>query len=384
MNFPHFPSKLPQTGTSIFTVMSALAQKHQAINLSQGFPDFDCDRSLTYMVNQAIKHGHNQYAPMPGLPWLKEEISAFTQECYGTTYDPETEITITSGATEAIYCAITATVNEGDEVIVIEPAYDSYIPNIKLNGGSPVCYTLEAPDFRINWDHFKRLITNHTRLIILNTPHNPTGTILHESDIRQLAAIIKDTQIMIVSDEVYEHIIFDGKQHQSISRFPELVSRSFVISSFGKTLHTTGWKLGYCLAPPPLTKELRKVHQFVTFSTSTPFQHGVARYMKEEKEKIIQLKHFYQAKRDLFLSLMKNSRFEPIPCSGTYFQLMKYDQISDKSDTEFSQWLTSEVGVACIPVSVFYRSGKDNKIVRVCFTTEDETLEKAAEILVKV
>ena len=358
MNFPHFPSKLPQTETSIFTVMSALANKHNAINLSQGFPDFDCDHSLVYMVNQALKHGHNQYAPMPGLPKLREEISSLVNDCYGTEYDPDSEITITTGATEAIFCAIMAVVNEGDEVIVIEPAYDSYMPNIKLAGGNMVCYTMEAPDYKIDWDHFKRLVNHRTRLIILNTPHNPTGTILTDSDLQQLNSIIKDTEIMLLSDEVYEHIIFDGNPHQSISRYAELVKRSFVISSFGKTLHTTGWKMGYCLAPESMTKEFRKVHQFVTFSVNTPIQHGIARYLSSEREKILDLKNFYQAKRDLFLNLMEGSGFTPIKSSGTYFQLMSYENISELKDVEFSKWLTTEIGVACIPVSVFYRSTK--------------------------
>lgn len=381
---PTISSKLPWVGTTIFSVMSALARQNHAINLSQGFPDFPCDPRLTDYVARAMREGFNQYAPMPGLPTLCEEISQLVKAMYGYSYDPATEITVTSGASEALYCAITAIVGEGDEVIVLEPAYDLYLPAIELSGGIPVRYALHPPDYRINWEHLKKLIGPKTRAILLNTPHNPTGTILEASDMAALAEIVRGTNIFIISDEVYEHIIFDGKTHQSMARYPELAGRSFIVSSFGKSLHTTGWKVGYCLAPAHLTVELRKVHQFVGFSTSTPFQQGIAWYLQHEKEKIEGISAFYQRKRDLFLKLMEGSRFEPIPSRGTYFQLMSYAAISDEKELAFSKRLTTEYGVACIPVSVFYRYGAENQVVRFCFAKEDETLEKAAEKLQKV
>ncbi|MEZ4776356.1 MAG: methionine aminotransferase [Bacteroidia bacterium] len=381
---PAISSKLPWVGTTIFSVMSALARQNKAINLSQGFPDFPCDPQLTEYVARAMRDGFNQYAPMPGLPTLCEEISQLVKAMYGYSYDPATEITVTSGASEALYCAITAIVRDGDEVIVLEPAYDLYLPAIELAGGIPVRYALNPPDYRINWAHLKKLINPNTRAILINTPHNPTGTILEASDLSELAAIVRDTGLFIISDEVYEHIIFDGKVHQSIACYPELVGRSFIVSSFGKSLHTTGWKVGYCLAPPQLTAELRKVHQFVGFSTSTPFQQGIAWYLQNHRDKIQGISAFYQQKRDLFLKLMEGSRFRPIPSSGTYFQLMSYAAISDETELAFSKRLTTEYGVACIPVSVFYRHGSENQVVRFCFAKEDETLQKAAEKLQKI
>ena len=377
-------SKLPQTGTNIFTVMSSLAHEHGAINLSQGFPDFSCDHRLLEAVENAMRNGHNQYAPMPGINSLRAQISLLVERLYGAKYDAFSEITITSGATEALLCAIFAVVHPGDEVIVIEPAYDSYLPAIQLSGGIPVCIPLQFPDYKPDWNQIKDTINPKTRAIILNTPHNPTGSILETKDLQQLAEIVKNKSLFIISDEVYEHIIFDGEAHQSICRYPELIDRSFVISSFGKSLHTTGWKVGYCLAPTGLSVEFRKVHQYTTFATSHPFQQGIASYMEQYPEEILGLGKFYQRKRDLFLELMKESRFEPLPCKGTYFQLMKYGKISDQSDFDFSQWLTTKHGVACIPVSVFYKEKADFGVVRFCFAKEDGTLEKAAEKLVEV
>ncbi|MEM7370360.1 MAG: methionine aminotransferase [Bacteroidota bacterium] len=377
-------SKLPEVGTTIFTVMSALANKHNAINLSQGFPDFGCDPKLIQKVQRAMSDGHNQYAPMPGLLRLRSLLSNLQNEWYQAHYEAETEITISSGATESLMCAIQAMVHPGDEVIVIEPAYDSYIPAIQLSGGIPIRVPLTYPTYRVDWEKIRAAINPKTRVMLINTPHNPTGTIWEDSDLEILAEIVRDTEIILISDEVYEHILFDGKQHQSLSRHPELAKRSMVISSFGKTLHTTGWKVGYCMAPAELTKEFRKVHQFVTFSTSTPFQHAIADYLEEELEQLITLKDFYQQKRDLFLQLMEGSRFQPLACQGTYFQLMTYADISDEEDAVFAQRLIREYGVAAIPVSAFYHHPPDHRVVRFCFAKKEETLVAAAEKLRKI
>ncbi len=376
-------SKLPQVGTTIFSVMSALAAEKNAINLSQGFPDFSCDAELLEMVNRAMMRGMNQYAPMPGLPALREGIASLIQTKYGATYNPDTEITVTSGATEALFCAIMSVIREGDEVIVIEPAYDSYLPAIQLAGGTPVCVALEYPTYRVNWDSVKRLINGRTRMIIINTPNNPTGSILREEDILQLEKLISTNNICVLSDEVYEHIIFDREPHESISRYPSLREKSFIVSSFGKTFHVTGWKIGYCVAPEYMMKEFRKIHQFVTFSSSTPFQAGIAEYI-HKIDKINALSSFYQQKRDYFLKLMQPTRFKPLQTTGTYFQLMSYEDISQEKDTDFAIRLTQEFGVATIPVSVFYRKGEDNKVIRFCFAKEDSTLERAAERLMRV
>lgn len=384
MSLYSLKSKLPQVGNSIFSMMSALAAEQKAINLSQGFPDFLPDKKLIENVARAMLKGHNQYAPMQGLPALREEIATWMYELYQTTYNPDTEITITSGATEAIFCAIMALVREGDEVVILEPAYESYIPAVELSGGFPVCVELDYPSFKINWDKVKRVINHQTRAIIINTPHNPTGAVIDEEDLLQLEKIIAGNNIYIISDEVYEHIVFDGLKHLSLGSKPSLASRSFIVSSFGKSLHTTGWKVGYCLAPEALSKEFRKIHQFVTFSTSTPFQQAIAGYLKEKRAAIAEVKEIYQAKRDLFLELMSGSRFQPLPCSGTYFQLMNYGNITDEVDTEFAIRLTEQHKVAAIPISVFYRQKKDNKLLRFCFAKEDKTLEKAAEILCKI
>lgn len=380
----YLKSKLPTVGTTIFTVMSQLAQEHNAINLSQGFPDFMCDTALISAVNDSMLKGMNQYAPMPGLMSLRENIAELIQDKYGATYNPTSEITVTSGATEALFCAIMCTVREGDEVIVLEPAYDSYIPAIELAGANPVCVSLEFPDYSVNWDSVKRLINRNTRAIILNTPHNPTGAILKQEDIEQLEKLVSQNDICIISDEVYEHIIFDGNEHQSLAKYPNLRDKTLIVSSFGKTFHATGWKVGYCVGPESMMKEFRKIHQFVTFSTSTPFQAAIATYMKENRAKIDDLGGFYQEKRDFFLKIMENTKFQPLKTSGTYFQLMRYDTISEEKDTDFAVRLTKEYGVATIPVSVFYRKEIDNKVIRFCFAKENATLEKAAEKLLKL
>jgi methionine aminotransferase len=377
-------SKLPQVGTTIFTVMSALAREHEAINLSQGFPDFSCDPELTRRVNHYMRKGFNQYAPMAGVMPLREQIASLVENLYGATYDPESEITITSGATEALFCAITALINEGDEVLIIEPAYDAYIPAIELSGGVPVCISLEHPGYKVDWERVKKLINGRTRVIILNSPHNPTGSVLDADDLQQLQHILSSNNIFIISDEVWEHMVYDGLRHESVARYPELAARSFIISSFGKALHATGWKVGYCLAPPALTKEFRKIHQYVTFATATPLQHGIADYLQHHSDKVLGLSDFYQQKRDLFLSLLEGSRFKPLKSGGTYFQLLSYEGITDEKDVDFARRLTIEHKVASIPVSVFYRFGTDHKVLRFCFAKEDKTLKQAAKVLKEV
>jgi methionine aminotransferase len=331
-----------------------------------------------------MRKSFNQYAPMPGAIELREQISALVETTYGAKYDPIDEVTITSGATEALFCAITALIGEGDEVLIVEPAYDSYIPAITLSGGIPVSISMTFPDYRIDWEYVKKLINGRTKAIILNSPHNPTGAVLTQDDLEQLDKILSSNNIFVISDEVYEHMIFDGLRHESVARYPALAERAFVISSFGKTLHTTGWKIGYCLAPKALTKEFRKVHQYVTFSTSSVFQYAIADYMWDFPEKITGLSDFYQQKRDYFLEQMEGSRFVPIKSSGTYFQLMRYEGVTDESDLEFAKRLTMEHGVASIPVSVFYRFKTDNKVLRFCFAKSERTLKKAAGILKKV
>jgi methionine aminotransferase len=327
--------------------------------------------------------GHNQYAPMQGVPVLRQKITEKVFEQYQATYDPETEITVTSGATEALYAAITAVVHRDDEVIIFEPAYDAYAPVVQLNGGIPKFIKLQPPHYKIDWDAVKDTLSPKTKLIILNSPHNPSGTVLLKDDMEALKQILNSTNILILSDEVYEHIIFDGLIHESIARHPDLASRSFVISSFGKTYHTTGWKIGYCLAPEPLSREFQRVHQFLTFASNTPVQLAYSEILKQ-KELYLNLSAFYQKKRDTFLSLMTSSRFKPVPCKGTYFQLMQYDDISDEPDVDFSRRITIDHGVASIPVSVFYHDQTDHKVVRFCFAKKDETLERAAEKLCRI
>jgi methionine transaminase len=376
-------SKLPDVGVTIFTVMSKLAHDAGAINLSQGFPDFDADPELRALVGRYMAEGHNQYAPMQGAQVLRQAIAEKTKAVYGASYDPDTEITVTSGATEAIFSAITCAVKRGDEVILFEPAYDAYTPAVLLSGGSPVYVQLRHPDYHVDWDEVRDKITDKTRLLIINSPHNPTGAILRQSDITALIEIVAGTNILIISDEVYEHIVFDDNCHESMTRHPELASRSFVVSSFGKTYHATGWKLGYCLAPGPLSIEFQKVHQFVTFASNTPIQLAYAAFM-EKRSAYLGLPLFYQERRDLFLSLIKDSRFRPLPCCGTYFQMLSYKDISAEGDIEFARRLATEHKVAAIPPSVFYAKGDDHKVLRFCFAKKDETLIKAAERLCKI
>ena len=376
----HIESKLPSVGTTIFTVMSRMAADLGAINLSQGFPDFDCDPELVESVARHMRAGRNQYAPMQGVLPLREAIAGKYEDLYGHRYDPETEVTVTSGGTEAIFNAVAAVIRPGDEAIVLEPCYDSYVPAIELSGGTPVVVSLRFPDYSIDWQAVRTAITPRTRVIMLNSPHNPAGAILTRDDIRELAATVAGTRILVVSDEVYEHIIFDGAVHESMSRYPELASRSFVIGSFGKTYHTTGWKVGYAVAPAALTTEFRKVHQFVTFSTNTPVQYALAEFLAARRG-LADLSPFYQAKRDLFLDLMAGSRFRPLPSRGSYFQLMDYSAITDEADVDFAVRLTKEYGVAAIPTSPFLYRQQPPLVVRFCFAKKDETLRAAAERL---
>lgn len=384
MQYPNMiNSKLPNVGTTIFSVMSKLAADHGAINLSQGFPDFNCHEELISLVNKYMKSGNNQYAPMPGLIGLREIIAQKTEELYNAKYNPETEITVTSGATQAIYTAITAVVREGDEVIVFEPAYDCYQPAIELNGGKTVYLQLKAPGYHIDWEEVKKVINHRTKMIIINTPHNPTGSILSVADLEQLQKLTRDTDIMIISDEVYEHIIFDKHRHESVARYPLLAERSFIISSFGKTFHTTGWKIGYCLAPQNLMAEFRKVHQFLVFASNTPIQFALTEFLKQRGQ-YLELGDFYQQKRDYFIKQISNPGFTFTPAAGTYFQLLNYDKISREKDTDFAVRLTKEFGLASIPVSVFYHEGTDHHVLRFCFAKKEETLEKAAAIINKI
>lgn len=376
-------SKLPDVGVTIFTVMSKLASDHDAINLSQGFPDFDVHPDLLTLVAKYMRSGYNQYAPMQGVLALREKIADKTLELYNAAYDPASEITVTSGATEALFAAISAVVRKGDEVIVLEPAFDSYVPAIELNGGIPVYVKYQFPDYHIDWDDVKNAVSSKTRLIILNSPNNPTGAVFSGEDIAALKDIVRNNDVLILSDEVYEHIIFDGLKHESMSSHPELAERSFVISSFGKTYHTTGWKIGYCLAPAPLSVEFQRVHQFLTFASNTPIQYAYAEFM-QNKDVYLNLAAFYQKKRDSFLSLIQRSRFKALPCHGTYFQMLDYSAISNEPDVEFSRRLTLEHGVASIPPSVFYHHQDDHMVLRFCFAKKDETLEKAAEKLCKI
>jgi len=376
-------TKLHGIGDSIFAVMTRMANEEKALNLSQGFPDFNCPEKLIDLVYKYMKNGFNQYSPMPGNQRLKERIAEKTEKLYGATYDPDDEIIITSGATQAIYTAITALIKEKDEVILFEPAYDSYVPSILLNKGVPKYINLQPPDYKINWDDVKRLINFKTKMIIINTPHNPTGTILNDQDLKELDKILDNRDIIVLSDEVYEHIIFDGHRHESICRYPNLLSKSFVVASFGKTYHTTGWKMGYVLAPKNLMAEFRKVYQFLQFTANTPIQHAYADFITNE-EHYLSLNDFYQKKRDIFLEGIKDSRFGIIPCSGTYFQCLTYDTISDMGDMEFAAELTRTHKIASIPVSVFNHNKDDKKVLRFCFAKSEDTLKKATEILCKI
>jgi len=363
--------------------MSALAHEHNAINLSQGFPNFDMPSELIELTHKAMRKGLNQYAPMAGVYSLREAIAQKAKLLYNADISPDKNITITSGATQAIYTAITTFVQENEEVIVFDPSYDSYTPAIQIAGGKPIYIPLRAPDYRIPWDMVKKVITTRTRMIILNSPHNPTGTTLQEDDIQELKKFIASSDILILSDEVYEHITFDGEKHESILNHPELMTRTLVCGSFGKTFHNTGWKMGYCIAPSYLMKEFQKVHQFIVFSVNAPIQHALAEYL-QNPENYLSLPAFYQQKRNYFLELMKGSRFKLQPAKGSYFQLANYSEISDEKDTNFVQRLTTEVGVAAIPVSAFYSNSLDEKVIRFCFAKTNETLEQAAKLLCKM
>ena len=379
---PVIDSKLPRVGTTIFTVMSALAAERGAVNLGQGFPDFDCDPRLVDAVADAMRRGLNQYPPMAGLPALRRVVADKVAALYGARYDPDTEITVTAGATQAILTAVLAVVRPGDEVIVIEPVYDSYLPNILLAGGVPVTVPMTA-DFRIPWDVVASRIGPRTRAIMVNSPHNPSGTILREADLLRLEAIAIEHDLFVISDEVYEHMVFDSEPHASVSRRPALAARSFVISSFGKTFHVTGWKIAYCAAPAALTAEFRKVHQFNVFTVNTPMQQGLATYMADPAP-YLQLPAFYQRKRDLFRDGLARTRFRMLPCEGTYFQLVDYSSISSMPEAEFARWLTSEIGVAAIPLSAFFDQPEERGLVRFCFAKKDETLTLALERLARL
>ncbi|WP_423193096.1 pyridoxal phosphate-dependent aminotransferase [Cupriavidus sp. H18C2] len=376
-------SRLPNVGTTIFTVMSALAAEKNAVNLGQGFPDFDCDPRIVDAVAAAMRAGHNQYPPMAGVPRLRQAIAAKIATLYGHQYDWNTEITVTAGATQGLLTSILCAVHPGDEVIVLEPCYDSYLPSIELAGATAVPVRLEAPLFRIPFDKLAAAITPRTRMIMINTPHNPTGTIWRAEDMQQLADLLAGTDILLLSDEVYEHMVYDGQPHASVSRHPELARRSFVVSSFGKTYHVTGWKVGYVAAPAALMNEFRKVHQFNVFTVNTPVQHGLADYMADPAP-YLDLAAFYQKKRDYFRAGLSGTRFKLLPSDGTYFQCVDYSAISDMSEADFSMWLTREIGVAAIPVSAFYSAPRESGVVRFCFAKKEETLKLALERLAKL
>jgi len=376
-------SKLPDAGTSIFTVMSALATKHNAVNLGQGFPDYQMSEELIALVNQAMQKGFNQYVPMQGYLPLREALAEKIKGLYNTEVDPDRQITITPGGTYAIYTALTTVLQPGDEVVIFEPAYDCYIPNVEVNGAVPVLIDLKFPEYKIDWNEVRQKITARTKMIILNSPHNPTGAVLSENDINELRSIVSGTNIFICSDEVYEHLIFDKIMHQSILRYPDLLERSFVCFSFGKVYHCTGWKLGYCISPPELMNEFRKVHQFNCFSCHSPSQVALSKFLAD-KDSYLSLSSFMQQKRDHFIGLMRETKFELLDSKGSYFICAKYDRISDETDKDFSIRITKEYGVATIPVSAFYRSGTDNKVVRFCFAKKNETLEAAVEQLARI
>jgi methionine transaminase len=376
-------SKLPDVGISIFSVMTRLASEHGAINLSQGFPDFDCDPALVDAVTAAMRAGHNQYAPMPGVLALREAIAAKVDRCYGARFDPTSEIQVTSGATAGLYATLTAFVQPGDEVLLFEPCYDSYVPVIRLSGGTPVFASLRYPDYAVDWDEVKRAISPKTKAILVNTPHNPTGVTWTAEDMRRLASLVDGTDILIIADEVYEHIIFDGRRHESILRYPDLRQRACVISSFGKTFHTTGWKVGYCVAPQPILAEVQRVHQFMTFTVHGPSQIAFAEFVQRDPEATA-LAAFYQQKRDLFLRLIEGSRFQPLRCEGTYFQLLDYSAIASDVDREMAMRLIADHGVASIPCSAFLYKDTGGPVLRFCFAKKEETLRAAAERLRRV
>ncbi|MES2161569.1 MAG: pyridoxal phosphate-dependent aminotransferase [Pseudomonadota bacterium] len=382
---PTLTSRLPAVGTTVFTRMSTLAAQANAVNLGQGFPDFSCERSLLQAVNDAMQADFNQYPMMTGAPVLRHAIVDKIAAIYGHQYDVNTDITVTAGATQALTTAILCCVHPGDEVIVIEPSYDSYVPAITLAGGVPVLVSMQADadGYCVPWSAVAAAVNGKTRLIVINSPHNPTGSVLRGADLDALADIVRGTDVLILSDEVYEHMVYDGQRHESVCRHPELAARAFVVSSFGKTYHVTGWKIGYVAAPAALSAEFRKVHQYNVFSVNTPMQHGIASYMSDPRP-YLDLPAFYQRKRDLFRAGLKGSRFELLPADGTYFQCVRYDKISTQTEAQFAEWLTTEIKVAAIPVSAFYQQGKESGIVRFCFAKKDETLALALERLGKV
>lgn len=389
---PRIESRLPNVGTTIFSIMSELAREHGAVNLGQGYPGFNPPEALVSLVSQAMIDGHNQYAPMTGVPALRQAIHAKMLMLHGHAYDADREITVTSGATQAIMAAVFATLHPGDEAIILEPAYDSYLPSIQLAGARPVPVPLLPPDhtnpfYRVDWQRVRDAITPRTRLLMLNFPHNPTGAVLADHDLDALEALVRDTPIVIMSDEVYEHIVFDGRQHASVARRPALASRSFLISSFGKTFHTTGWKIGYCCAPAPLSQEFRKIHQFMVFAVSTPMQYGLAAFLEDPRH-YLDLPAFYQAKRDRLEAGLRQTRFKPLPCPGTYFLLADYSEISDAPESEFARWLTTEHGVAVIPIAAFHADpqapSSNRQLVRFCFAKKDTTLDAALERLQEI
>ena len=377
-------SKLPDVGTTIFTVMSRLAEEHGAVNLGQGFPDFDPPKALLEALARHANAGKNQYAPMAGVLRLRQAIARHVAKAHGPRLDPETEITVTSGATEAIFDAIAAVVRPGDEVVVLDPAYDSYEPSVLLQGGRVVHVPLRLPDFSIDFDRLKHALCSRTRLVVLNFPHNPSGAVLTRTDLDALAELLRNESALVLSDEVYEHIVFDGREHESVLRHPELARRSVQVGSFGKTFHATGWKVGWAAAPAALTSELRKVHQFVTFSTSTPAQHAIADVLEADPSQVAELSGFYQRKRDRFRELIAGLPLRPFPVAGAYFQLVDYSAVGSMLDTEFARHLTTKIGVAAIPLSPFYAVPPDQKVVRFCFAKTEQTLELAAERLAKL
>ena len=376
-------SRLAETETSIFAVMSKEAFDHKALNLSQGFPDFDVSAELIERINFYMKKGLNQYAPMTGIPEIRKSIVDKVKKFHGAEYDVDAEVNITAGATQAIFTSILSAVNRGDEVIIIEPAYDSYAPSVLMSGGTVKYTALTYPDYRVDWNHLESLITSKTRMIIINTPHNPTGSVLFKEDLEMLDKLTRNTNILVLSDEVYEHLIFDDLQHESVCRYPELVNRSFVIGSFGKTYHATGWKMGYVLAPQNLMKEFRKAHQFIVFTCNTPIQHAIADFLQDENT-FLSLGKFYQRKRDYFLEQIKKSRFNVRPASGTYFQILDYSEVSDDFDYDYAIKLTREEGIASIPISPFFNNIRNDNTLRFCFAKKESTLEKAGEILCRI
>ncbi len=375
---PRLISKLPDVGTTIFTIMSQMAADHGAINLSQGYPDYDGPAALTERLAWYTTHGHNQYAPLAGIAPLRAQVAAKVERFYDHRIDADTQVTVTPGATEAIFCAVHAVVRPGDEVIMFDPVYDSYDPAVRLAGGVPVHLVLAAPAYRIDWQAVERAITPRTRMIMVNSPHNPSGSVLDADDLRALLDIAERHDLIVISDEVYEHLVFDGQPHCSVLRVPRLAARSYAIFSFGKTFHVTGWKTGYCVAPPALMVEFKRVHQFVAFVTATPLQYALADFMAHHPEHLDQLPAFYQRKRDLFLAAMAGSRFRLTPSAGTFFQLAEYSAVSSLDDMRMVEWLTKEIGVAAIPMSVFYQSPPAQRYVRFCFCKEDDTLRAAA------